>query len=218
MSPAPPYDDEIRLLLSCGSEAEIQQGFALIDQHLRSPIFSWLRTTYFSGLTPEDFADLWQGTLLELLEKVRAGTYDGGRKVFSDLCRIIYTNRIDEKRRHKTREKLLHAIGTALANTQVGQKWKSSDPAERKELQRLIREAAAAATISDKQRVVLEQFIGNLPESWDMQELRRFVSEHTGIEQTLASVKSSLKEVRRKLRQVLMRKGYGYNQAGDDDE
>ena len=218
MSQAHECDDEIRLLLACGGNAEVQQGFELIDRHLRLPIFNWLRRSYFPGLTADAFADIWQGALVELLQQVRAGSYDGSRRVFSDLCRIVSTNSIDEKRRHKTREKLLHAIGTVLSGTQAGQKWKMASPVERRELQRLIRDAAASPTISDKQRVALELFMANLPESWDMHELRRLVSEHTGVEETLTAVKSSLREVRRKLRAVLTQKGYGKAQSGGDDE
>jgi hypothetical protein len=65
---------------------------------------------------------------------------------------------------------------------------------------------------------VLEAFIANFPESRDMQELRRFTSELTGQEETVASVKGNLREVRQKLRGILRRKGYGPNKTGDDDE
>jgi DNA-directed RNA polymerase specialized sigma24 family protein len=203
-------------MLSHGIESEIQGGFTLIHQHFRDPICGWLRVTHYPGISGEDLADLWEGALIELLEKVRAGKYDGGRKVFSDLCQIIKTNAIDQRRRHKSREKLLHSFGEALKRTQTGQKWKETDPVERRELQKLIREAAIL--FSEKQRQVLEAFLSNLPESQDMQELRRLTSELTGEEETLAAVKGSLREVRRKLRGILTRKGYGCTKAGDDDE
>src|SRR5438876_1634477 len=95
-------DDTIKLNLSCGDEADIRAGFALIDQHLRDPICGWLRVNYYPGISAEDLADLWQETLAELLKQVRARKYTGERKVFTDLCRLISTNAIDQRRRHKS--------------------------------------------------------------------------------------------------------------------
>ena len=51
-----------------------------------------------------------------------------------------------------------------------------------------------------------------------LKELRRFTSELTGVEETVASVKGSLREARQKLRGILRRKGYGPNKSGDDNE
>jgi DNA-directed RNA polymerase specialized sigma24 family protein len=210
------HDETIQLLLSCGNDAEIREGFTLIDKHLRNPICGWLRVNYYPGISVDDLADLWQETLAELLKQVRAGKYTGERKVFTDLCRIISTNAIDKRRRHKSREKLMQAVGEALRGTQTGQKWKDADLVARREVQRLIREAAA--TLPEKQRQVLEAFIANFPESQDMQKLTRFTSELTGVEETVARVKGNLREARQKLRGILRRKGYGPNKSGDDDE
>jgi len=210
------HDEEIRLRLTGVNETEIREGFTLLDKHLRDPICGWLRVNYYPGISAEDLADLWQETLAELLQEIRAGKYTGERKVFTDLCRIISTNAIDQRRRHKSRDKLMHAVGEALRGTQAGQKWKEADLVALREVQRLIREAAAS--LPERQRVVLEAFIANFPESQDMQELRRFTSELTGREETVASVKSNLREARQKLRGILRRKGYGPNKSGDDDE
>lgn len=216
MSKVQEHDEEIRLLLTGVNEAEIRQGFTLIDKHLRDPICGWLRVNYYPGISADDLADLWQETLAELLKQVRASKYTGERKVFTDLCRIISTNAIDHRRRHKSRDRLMQAVGEALRDTQTGQKWKEADPVARREVKRLIREAAAA--LPEKQRQVLEAFVANFPESRDMQELRRFTSELTGQEETVASVKGNLREARQKLRGILRRKGYGPNKTGDDDE
>jgi hypothetical protein len=210
------YDEQIRLLLTGVTEGELRDGFALIDKHLRDPICGWLRVNYYAGITAEELADLWQETLAELLKQVRAGKYIGERKVFTDLCRIISTNAIDQRRRHKSRDRLVQAIGEALRGTQTGQKWKDADPVARREVQRLIREAGA--NLPEKQRQVLEAFLANFPESQDMQELRRFTSQLTGVEETVASVKGNLREARQKLRGILTRKGYGPNKSGEDNE
>jgi len=216
VSNAQEYDDDIKLMLSCGDDADIRDGFTLIDKHLRDPICGWLRVNYYPGISADDLADVWQETLAELLIQVRAGKYTGERKVFTDLCRIISTNAIDQRRRHRSRDKLMHAVGEALRGTQTNQKWTEADPIVRREVLRLIREAAA--TLPEKQRQVLEAFVANFPESQEMQELRRFTSELTGAEETVASVKGNLREARKKLRGILRRKGYGPTESGDDNE
>jgi hypothetical protein len=160
VSTAQEYDDDIKLMLSCGDDAD-----------MRDPICGWLRANYYPGISAHDLADLWQETLAELLKQVRASAYTGERKVFTDLCRIISTNAIDQRRRHKSRDKLILAFGEALRGTQTGRKWKDADPVARREVQRLIRDAAA--TLPEKQRQVVEAFVANFPESRDMQELRR---------------------------------------------
>jgi hypothetical protein len=216
VSNAQEHDEEIRLLLTGVNEEEVREGFVLIDKHLRDPICGWLRVNYYPGISADDLADLWQETLAELLQQIRAGEYTGERKVFTDLCRIISTNTIDQRRRHKSRDRLMQAVGEALRGTQAGQKWKEADVVARREVQGLIREAAA--TLPEKQRQVLEAFVANFPESQDMQALRRFTSELTGEEETVASVKGNLRVARQKLRGILRRKGYGSNTSGDDNE
>jgi hypothetical protein len=216
VSNAEEYDDTIRYLLVDGTDAQQREGFTLIDKHLRDPICGWLRVNYYPGISAEDLADLWQETLIEFLQQVRARKYTGERKVFTDLCRIISTNAIDQRRRHKSRDNLMDAVADALRGTQTGQRWKETDLVVRHEILRLIREAASR--LPEKQRQVLEAFVANFPESEDMQELRRFTSELTGNEETVASVKGSLREARQKLRGILRRKGYGPIMTGDDNE
>jgi hypothetical protein len=75
-----------------------------------------------------------------------------------------------------------------------------------------------AAKLPEKQRQVLEAFISQFPDTQDMQVLRHYTSLLTGQEETLAAVKGALAVVRRKLRGVLTRKGYGLTTAGGDDE
>ena len=110
----------------------------------------------------------------------------------------------------------MHAVGEALRGTVTGQKWKEADPVFRREVQRLIREAAFS--LPEKQRQVLEAFIANFPESEDMLELRRATSELTGVEETAGHVKGNLREARQKLRRILRRKGYGPTKSGDDND
>jgi DNA-directed RNA polymerase specialized sigma24 family protein len=208
-------DEDIRLRLVAGGDSDIRSAFVLIDEQYRIPICAWVRK-YYPGMSVEDLAEMWQDTMVELLKKVRGGKYEGEQRVFSDLCQIISRNTIDLRRKHRTRERVLDDIGRTLAGTLTGDHWKNAQPEQRLELLQLIRQEGT--TLPDKQRQVLEAFVANFPETEDMQALRRYTSELTGKEETLAAVKGAIAVVRRKLRAVLKRKGYGFRNLGVDDE
>jgi DNA-directed RNA polymerase specialized sigma24 family protein len=208
-------DENIRLLLSCGDADEIRQGISLVYAELRDPICGWIKRLY-PGITTEELDDLWHDTMKEFYEQVMVGQYDGSRKVFSDLCQIIKTDAIDRLRRHETREKILQAIGDELRGTETGRKWKNADPLVRHEILELIRDAGTQ--LVGKQRIVLELWVANFPESKKLAVLRRLTSEVTGEEETVAAVKGALREAKKKLRQVLARKGYDYTEPGGDYE
>lgn len=208
-------DEDIRLRLVAGGDSDIRSAFVLIDEQYRIPICAWVRK-YYPGMSVEDLAEMWQDTMVELLKKVRGGKYEGEQRVFSDLCQIISRNTIDLRRKHRTRERVLDDIGRTLAGTLTGDHWKNAQPEQRPELLELIRQEGT--TLPDKQRQVLEAFVANFPETEDMQALRRYTSELTGKEETLAAVKGAIAVVRRKLRAVLKRKGYGFRNLGVDDE
>lgn len=209
-------DENIRLMLIAGSDAEIRDAFVLIDKRLRVPICVWVRKRYYPGMSVDDLADMWADTMTELLKKVRDGKYEGDRKVFSDLCQIVSRNTIDLRRRHQSRDKAIAAVGNSLAGTLTGKRWREAQPEQRWEVLELIRQEAAK--LPEKQRQVLEAFISNFPETRDMQVLRKYTSLLTGQEETLAAVKGALAVVRRKLKAVLSRKGYAITTAGGDDE
>ena len=209
-------DEDIRLKLIAGGEADIRDAFERIDKEFRVPICAWVRKRYYPGMSADDLADMWQDTMRELLKQVRDGKYDGDRAVFSDLCQIISRNTIDLRRKHKTRDRVLDDIGKALIGTRAGDRWKTASAAVRKEILELIRQEAAK--LPEKQRQTLEAFIAHFPESRNMQTLRQFTSELTEREETLAAVKGAFAVARRKLRAVLTRKGYGFAQSGGDNE
>jgi DNA-directed RNA polymerase specialized sigma24 family protein len=209
------FDDEEARLLLLGSEEEKRRGFTLINDHLSAPVCGWLRRKRFPGLSSRQLADLWVDTLIELMAEVKSGKYDGETKLFSYLCQVTLTNAIDRYRKQK-RDKIVQAIGDALAGTDAGGFWKGLTPPERREAMALIQDAVPG--LPTKQKQVLQAFISNFPESQDMHQLRKFTSELTGAEETLAAVKRALQEGRRKVRTVLTRKGYRPRDTGENDD
>ncbi len=210
--PAHEFDDEEIRLLLIGTEEEIGRGLGLIDCHLRHGLCGWLRKQ-FPGIRPQDLADLWGETLLGVLKAVREGRFDGNRPLLPWLCQIARARAIDHLRRRTTQEQALAAVGETLKGTRTGQAWGDWSAVERREALALIQDAIA--TLSGRQRLVMQVFVDCYPASARMETLRQEVSRATGQVQTLASVKRALQEARAKARELLQHKGYDFGKRGN---
>jgi hypothetical protein len=74
------------------------------------------------------------------------------------------------------------------------------------EIMHLIQSQVAALPL--RQRLVLEVFIEQFPESASLAVLRQEVSRRTGREESLVAVKRALQEGRLRVREFLHRQGY----------
>jgi DNA-directed RNA polymerase specialized sigma24 family protein len=191
----------------------LDRGLVLIHQHLQNRIVGWLRRR-FPGMAPDDLADAWGETLVAVLMLARERRFDGDRPLMPLLCKIAYARATDHTRRRTTRDDALAAVGEMLRGTQAGRRWQRLDPAERNEVMALIRDAIA--TLPGKQREVFQAFINGYPETRSREVLREKVSEATGREETLVSVKRALQEGRAKVGEFLRRKGYDFERRGDE--
>lgn len=213
MGPPGQFDEEAVRILLIGDDEEIDQGLVLIHQHLQNRIVGWLRRE-FPGMAPDDLADAWGETLVGILRRARERQFDGDRPLMPLLCKIAYARATDHTRRRTTRDDALAAVGEMLRGTQAGRQWQRLDPAERNEVMALIR--GAIATLPGKQREVFQAFIDGYPETRSREVLREKVSEATGREETLVSVKRALQEGRAKVGEFLRRKGYDFERRGDE--
>jgi DNA-directed RNA polymerase specialized sigma24 family protein len=203
-------DEDVRILL-IGSEGELAQGLAEIDRHLRAGLCGMVRRE-FPGISPEDLADVWGCVLMNLLQLVRENRFDADEPLRPLLCRLARARATDLVRRRQAHDNLVAGVGEALRDTQTGVEWGRMSVAERREAMALIR--AAIGTLPMRQRIVMQVFVDHYPETADMQELRRLVSEETGSPETLAAVKRALQEARAKVRDYLQSKGYGIGKVG----
>ncbi len=214
MGPPGQFDEEAVRILLIGDDEEIDRGLVLIHQHLQNRIVGWLRGR-FPGMVPDDLADAWGETLVDALGLARERRFDGDRPLMPLLCKIAYARATDHTRRRTTRDDALAAVGEMLRGTQAGRRWQQTlDPAERNEVMALIRDAIA--TLPGKQREVFQAFIDGYPETRSREVLREKVSEATGREETLVSVKRALQEGRVKVGEFLRRKGYDFERRGDE--
>ena len=204
-------DEEIRILL-IGSEAEIAHALKTTDEQFRKPVAAWVRRR-FPGLSSTDLADTWAEVLVNVFEAARDKRFDPDRPLLSYLCTLAFRRASDRVRRRTSQDAALQAVASALRETKTGESWGELDPAERKECMELIRQVIA--TLPRKQGIVWQNFCDGFPETRCMETLRTMVSEATGKEETLASVKRALQEGRNKVRELLGNKGYGLDERGD---
>ena len=96
------------------------------------------------------------------------------------------------------------AILDGMNQTAANNDWREFERLEQEELLEDLN--AFIQTLPYKQRIVMQVFVDGYPETSKMQELRHRVSATTGEEETLASVKRPLQEVRKKLRERMGRR------------
>lgn len=189
-------DKEVRQLL-VGEQADVAEGFAQVDTHLRKRFVKGLRGRVRLLLGPEDLADAWQETLKDLLKAVRARDIDPGRELCPRLWTIFIRRTFDCLRRRDLDQGLRTGIKERIRGTTAGDVLDRMHEEERVQLFAEVRQVVS--TLPARQRTVIETFVAHYPATEDMETLRRHVSEATGCEETRASVKRALQEARRKV-------------------
>ena len=193
-------DEHVRLLL-CGDRDDIGQALQKIIEHLQNPIYRWLRKK-FPGLPSEDLADCWADMLANLFEKVSKNDFDPDRPLRPLIYKIAHSRATDKLRRQTSYQDAMAAVGEMLRNTKVGREWNILDDLLKRDVLNQIQEAIM--TLPEKQRIVMQVFVDNYPETKSMESLRFEVGKVTGCEETLASVKRALQEARVKVREFLI--------------
>ncbi|HEV3256740.1 MAG TPA: hypothetical protein VG013_07675 [Gemmataceae bacterium] len=212
MKEARAFDEEKVQRLLAGSDAEADEAVALIHEHLRDLVGAWLHS-HFPGAAPDDLANIWAQTLVSVLTAARLRRFQVGESLLPWLRAIAYRRAVDHIRRVTAWQKLLETLRHALREAQGGQLGRLSQ-AECQEVMRLIRQPIH--TLSDKQLLVFRVWAEGYPETTDMKVLRQEVVRVTGKEQTLTSIKRSLQEARRKVRDFLRARGYDPWQGGEE--
>ena len=204
-----PFDEEYVRLLLDGSEDEVKEGIELIHHHLRFGICGWLRER-FPGLQSADLEEVWADVITGILE---AKDFDPEQPLLPFLCAIAFRRATDRLRRQDARDRLVDAVGGFLRNTKIGGTWSELNQLERCEVMELIRKAISQ--LPNRQKLVMDVFVGDFPETASMPELQRLVSERAGKPETLAAVKRALQEARAKVRKLLVDKGYNFGKQGE---
>ncbi len=118
MAESPDLDDEeIRRLLG-GSEAEIRAGVARISDRYCGIVCGGMRRN-FRWISPEDLADVWQSTLLAVLEKALTRELDVKRPLIG-LLWVIATRRCCDVLNAAARRKAAFQAFSATVAEAVG--------------------------------------------------------------------------------------------------
>lgn len=200
------FDEEYVRLLLDGSSEEVADGMQRIHDSLSEGMWGYVRK-HFPGVQSEDF-DIWADTLMALHQMIVAGKFDSERPLLPLLYELVRRKATDKLRRRTTSDAYIEAMSDALSDTVIGDNWSRFSPDERTEVMELIRRAIA--DLPARQKQVMELFVDNFPESKNMESLRTFVANQSSELVTLASVKRALQEARRKVREYLDVKGYGF--------
>lgn len=204
-----PFDEEhVRLLLD-GSPDEVKDGITLIHLHLRRGILGYVRKKY-PGLTSEDLEDVWAEVIKGILQNKN---FDLDKPLIPWLCMIAYRRAADRVRRQDARDRLVDAVASSLSNTREGDSWGRLDACERRELMELIHKAISRLPF--RQKLIMEVFVNDFPDTTSMPELQRLVSERSRKPETSAAVKRALQEGRAKVREFLGDKGYNFGKQGE---
>lgn len=199
------FDEEAVKILLLGSAEEINDGLYLIDREFRRALSGWIRHR-FPGIPSADVGELWGDTLLGLFKKIKAGRFDADRPLVPLLKRILRARATDRVRRAGSADRQLQALAESLRDTPTGSAWNAYALIDRKKILEGIRNAIRP--LPPRQKLVMEVWVSNYPESESMEFLRRAVSIETDQEETLAAVKRALQEARIKVREWLTERGY----------
>ena len=191
-----PDEEEVKILL-IGDKSEIGQALELIRKNCENHVCAWIRRE-FPGISSHDLTDIWQETLIAIFKAAEEERFDPDPPFSPWIFRIAYYRAVDHCRRTTRDKEALEAVGEALRGTNIGFLWKTMREVERRELLELVQEDVAE--LPRKQRIVIQAFIDNFPDSRSMEVLRKEVLKLTGREETLASVKRALQEARKKIR------------------
>ena len=199
------FDEEAVKILLLGDAEEINDGLSLIDREFRPALSGWIRHR-FPGIPSADIGELWGDTLLGLFKKIQAGRFDADRPLAPLLKRILRSRATDRVRRTEVADRQFQAVAEHLRDNTTGAAWNACAPIDRREILEGIRNAIRP--LPPKQKLVMDVWVSNFPESGSMEFLRRAVSKETGEEETLAAVKRALQEARTKVREWLTERGY----------
>ena len=189
---------EVRALLR-GDAVSVEHAIGLVSRHLRDGVCGWIRRRY-PALSTDDLADVWQDTLLAVLQSIRQGRLESDRPLAPWLATVAWRRAADLRRRRSSESRALTAVGEALERAGWSQ---VSGEDERALLEDVLERIA---TLPRRQRIVLRAFSDGYPETASMETLRRQASESCGEDLSLAAVKRALQEGRRKLREMLDRR------------
>lgn len=211
------------------TDSELEEQFrldpefaiTLLHEEYQERITRYLDYATCGLLRPEDLADLYQETMIAVVETTRKAGFDP-REPWRIIWTIAKRKSIDARRRwgafreRTNNDDMIAAVATDLRGTNVGAKWTGMSRADKGRFPRVLVEIVSS--LPERQRIAAVAFVGNFEvfRERDIYEpLAKAVSAMTGQRESVAAVKSAWRFARERIREELARRGFEFAKRSD---
>lgn len=189
-------------------------GMQLLHVDYRDRIARYIKRRGRS-LDSEEIKDLYQQTMLEMIESVRKPDFDPERPLRLVLA-IAKRRTIDYLRRKGYRantnhDAILPHVAEDLGKSDINLRWRYLDRMRQKEFRPALEEEIAK--LPERQRIVATAYVDNFEDFRERDTylpLARAVSAITNKDENVVAVKSAWHEAKRKLVKELTRRGFDF--------
>lgn len=203
------------------SEADLESEFRsdpntaieFLDLDYREQIIQYIKRVTWGRLKPDELMDVYQETILGLIQKVARGDFDPARPLrlvydiaWKKSCDVL--RRSSKFRMNTNEDHLLNAVASSLRGTEVGSNWILLTVSERNEFREVVLEAVRE--LPKYQQIVAQCYLDcfeDVLNEGSFRPLAEAVSKVTGRVETVANVKSAWHVARKKLAAELTRRG-----------
>jgi RNA polymerase sigma factor (sigma-70 family) len=188
----------------------------LLHEEFQERIASYLKRATRGLLGPEDLADLYQETMVAVLETARSAQFDP-REPWRIIRTIARNTGVDALRRQRTfpertnEDDMITAVAADLRGTNVGTKWTGMSSEEKTRFAKVLVEIVSG--LPERQRVVAVAFVANFEDFRERriyEPLAKAVSAMTGQRESVVAVKSAWRFARERIREGLVRRGFDF--------
>ncbi len=194
--------------------ADPKSGMQLLHEDRRDKIARCIKRCGCC-LQPHEIKDLYQQTMLEMVQKTKTPDFDPERPL--RLAQAIAKRRtVDYLRKQGHRantnhDAILPHVAEDLGTSDLNLRWRYLDRMIQAEFRQAVEEEVAK--LPEKQRIVAKAFVDNYEDLRQRDTyfpLARAVEAVTGKDENVAAVKSAWHEAKRKLVKELTRRGFHF--------
>ncbi|MCI0534083.1 MAG: hypothetical protein L0Z50_02530 [Verrucomicrobiales bacterium] len=197
-------EDEIKLNL-CGTTAQRQRALETLWIDRRDEVMAYVER-HFPGLPSGTGAEIVASAFEDLVEKIDDPKFDWDEPLRPLLIKIAYRRAVDELRKWQIRPMskadFYDFAGEEVLETDIAQAWAVQvRSGEANETHQKFRDFVL--TLPRLQRQIGQVIAENLPERLEHSAICDEVFRRTGKRPTGAAIKSALRELRRKFRELI---------------
>ena len=192
-------------------------GIRVLHEDFREVILAYIKKHAW-GLQLADWMDIYQKTMLQLIQRSREPHFDH-RRPLALVFRIVKCRARDTLRRKKHRanpdnDAILNYVGKDFSESDIGIKLRYPDRVVWQEFRQNLYEVIAA--LPERQRIVARAFVDNYEDFRERDTytlLAELVSKITGKPETVVAVKNAWLEAKQKIVKEMTRRGFNFLEA-----